>query len=368
MPSPFRIALASSLAFLAAAPALAQPRTIPLEPARFDTSEARSALFTETAGRSALCFEGAVFIADAALRAGVLEADIANSGARAFANMIFHAQNAHDFEAAYLRLHKSGQADAVQYTPHMNGETHWQLLGRHQVAAGFGEADWIPMRAAFSEDQLTLSANGTEMQVDRLLLGGDGDRVGFYALNEVCVSNIRLDTAAPELAPAPGAEPLPEGVITAWSLSPSEVFEGFSARAPVIGEWERVESEADGFLYVSRHREKASAGAFESNSTDLVHAAVTIQSDAARRAVLRFDASDRARVWLNGAPLVEIDNSFRAKGPLFRGDIDMQAQQVFLDLDEGENLLVIGVADRANGWGLGARIEPLDGVSVRPAR
>ncbi|MEL6693556.1 MAG: hypothetical protein AAFQ12_11075, partial [Pseudomonadota bacterium] len=89
-------------------------------------------------------------------------------------------------------------------------------------------------------------------------------------------------------------------------------------------------------------------------------------ADEARTIELNFDVSDIGRVYLNGTPKAELNNTIRAKGNgLFRGDFEVSTQSVFLDLKPGDNELVIGVAERTNGWGLSARIVDMAGLEVK---
>jgi len=352
--------------------AYAEPIAIPLTQDTLDLSQARSVTLETRAGRSAICLDGAALIDGVRARQGVLRADVLNTGRRAFAHLIFHVESAQDFEAAYLRLHKSAQPDALQYTPHIAGESHWQLLGDAQRAADFGEADWIPLEVAFNGDQARVRVGAgdqtdvTEMEIGDLRLDGTGEQVGLHALFGACFSSVSFDPVHPdlgEIAPAPAA---PEGVIERWSVSPAEPFNGFPAQPVGRESWRQVSAEPDGLVYFARHTERARSGQSESNPEDVIYAAVEIEADQARNVRLQLDASDKARIWLNGRALAEFDNSFRRKGALFRGDVDPQAQTVYLPLVEGTNTLVIGVAERANGWGLAAILPDRTGLAVGP--
>jgi hypothetical protein len=151
-----------------------------------------------------------------------------------------------------------------------------------------------------------------------------------------------------------------------WQLSPVAGFEGFADSARIDETWETVSTEANGTLLISRYRTKLGGGNFEANALDLVYAGARIHSDRARTVAMNFDVSDTGRLYLNGQPLVELNNSFRAKGnALFRGDFNVSTQTVMLPLEPGMNDLVIAVAERANGWGLAAEITDMTGLEFR---
>lgn len=367
--------LLAALLPAALSPLAAQPtaQAIPLSKATIDLSKVNSHEFRNVAGRNALCLDGVALLREVELKKGAIAIDVAATGKRQFANLIFYAADAENYEEAYLRLHKSQQADAVQYGPVLNGESHWQLFPQHQMVADFGSQKWVTLRVDFAGKRALVTVEGadtTTFAVENLVLGSPGSRLGLASLGGACFSNLRIMSGL-QLAEGPKSAPLvpPPGLIRRWALSPSKPFTQFAERfAQTVSGWSTVGTEPDGLLLVSRHRRKVRSAAFEQNSVDLVHAGVILRSDRDRELELDFDASDRARVYLNGRPLYEMNNSFRAKGPLFRGDFGLGGRRLVLPLKRGENRLVIAVADRANGWGLAARLGNLDGVEIEPLR
>jgi hypothetical protein len=351
--------------------ALAQERVIDLTETAFDLDAARSHEFREIAGRRALCLEGVALLRGETLSEGAILVDVASTGERQFANIVFRGHDAANFEEAYLRLHKSRQPDAIQYTPVLNGETNWQLFRQHQAMADFGSSDWVTLRVDFQGDRALVTAYGaseTQLPVDNLVLGGSGKRLGLASLGGACFSNLRVSQQARIPAAVSGeAKPVVQGTITSWALSPAKPFEGFASLPPEPGaDWTVVDAESDGILLISRHRAKAVPALYERNSIDVVHGGVALRSDREQTVELMFDASDQARIYLNGRALAEFDNTFRAKGALFRGDLGVVQQRLFLPLNKGTNSLVFAVAERANGWGLAARLVDASGIEVSP--
>ncbi len=349
-------------------------QNFPLNEGTFDVSSASSARFETLNGRDALCINGEAFARDVTLRNGSIAVDIANDNRRHFANIIFRAASNDTYETAYLRMHKSGQFDAVQYTPHLNGETNWQLFGEAQARAQFGNDPWITLRVDFAGDRAKVSLGGTDNKpalVTHLTLPVEQGAIGLRTLFEGCFSNFRYSSTMPSL-PDEGLDEnayAQDGLIEQWSLSdsfPIEAWAGLSASLPESPHWRTAESESNGRLLISRHRRKQSAGAFERNQLDAVYAGVAIYSDGEQTAALQIDASDMATVWLNGEVLFSFDNSFRAKGALFRGDFDVSKQSLSLSLSEGRNDLVVLVAERANGWGLAAAVSAEKPVRIEP--
>lgn len=351
--------------------AAANERAIALDPSALDLGTARSYEQRQVSGRQALCLDGVALLRGVTLRDGAVMVDIAATDERQFANLVFRARDAANYEDAYLRLHKSRQPDAVQYNPAIGGETNWQLFPHYQATADFGDREWVTMRIDFAGDRAQVTVDGvrqTILTVDDLVLDGSGQRLGIASLGGACFSNLRVAPDARFMGtPASEAIAMPEGTIRAFALSPSAEFEGFAETPPTVdSSWSVAEAEREGILLISRYRQKAVSGSFERNSTDVVHAGATLRSPRAQTVPLEFDASDRTRIYLNGTPLAELDNTFRAKGALFRGDFGPERQRVFLPLRAGDNELVFSVAERANGWGLAARLVDAADVTVRP--
>ncbi len=352
-------------------------RPIPLDEQAFDFPEASSFRVENVQGREALCLDGEAFARGVSLQNGSIAVDIANDDRRRFANVIFRAGTRDNYETAYLRMHKSGQFDAVQYTPHLNGETNWQLFREAQLRADFGDDPWITLRVDFVGDRAKVSLGGDgagpALTTD-LTLPAQRGAIGLRTLFEGCFSNFRYSSARPlfdteveEGGMSPTLEQSGSGHIQQWALSnpfPLEDWAGIAARLPQNPQWSAADVERNGRLLISRYVQKQSSGSFERNRLDAVYAGVAIHSDDDQVAELQIDASDMATVWLNGSVLYSFDNSFRAKGPLFRGDFDATKQSLNLRLNKGRNELIVLVAERANGWGLAGRVSAENRVSI----
>lgn len=370
------IALALSCAIASPIPAAASAgwQSASLNPDTFDISRANSVSFEKLSGREAMCIDGEAFLRGVSLAEGSVAVDIANEHHRHFANLIFRAASQDEYETAYLRMHKSGQFDAVQYTPHLNGETNWQLFREAQARIDFGDAPWITLRVDFADDraQIRVGSESEEPVLETALtLSEQSGRVGLRTLFEGCFSNFRYTTQRPSRTVSDKVSTIPAriGTIERWSLSrafPVEQWVGIAASLPQSPDWNTVRAEPNGRLLISRYRRKASTGGFERNRIDGVYAGVAIHSQQAQSAALQIDASDMATIWLNGEVLFAFDNSFRAKGPLYRGDFDATKQTLALPLREGRNELIVLVAERANGWGLAAAVLANDTVRIEP--
>lgn len=346
--------------------------SLPMNAETWDVSDTSAAAFERIADRDALCIQGgAALVKDMETRDGIVSVDIFNTGTPHFGYLVFRALDGENSEEFYLRMHKSRQLDALQYNPHMNDEPNWQLFGFAQAAADFGSADWVTLQVEFAGDKAKATAisevGEAVLEVNDLAFDDSGTRVGLRALQRACFSNFQFSDGAPGLSEI--ADPVyvdDPNAINSWKLSPQSRFDAFADQVHSSDDWIRAQTEPNGTLLISRYVPKTSAGSFRLNEMDVVYAGAAIYSDEARTIELNFDVSDIGRVYLNGNPKVELNNTIRAKGTaLFRGDFAVSAQSVFLDLEPGKNELIIGVAERTNGWGLSARIVDMTGLSIQ---
>ena len=108
-------------------------------------------------GRRCLQLDGgAALLKDFELADGVVDVDVATSAARGFFGIQFRLDaDGANGEFVYLRQHKSGLPDAMQYTPVFNTGLNWQLYS----GVGFtGKVDiardtWFHLRLALAGAQ-----------------------------------------------------------------------------------------------------------------------------------------------------------------------------------------------------------------------
>jgi hypothetical protein len=121
-----------------------QAESIPIDSPRWQF-EGKTKV-TEYLGRRSLCLQdGRASLKDFDMTDGVIDVDIAGSGARGFYNIHFRTQGDGNGEEVYLRPHKNGLDDAQQYAPIVNGVAPWQIYN----GPGFTRAVDIPRDAWF---------------------------------------------------------------------------------------------------------------------------------------------------------------------------------------------------------------------------
>ena len=87
-------------------------------------------------------------------------------GASGFAGVRFRAPSDEQggWEDVYIRLHKSGSPDAVQYTPAFNGANAWQFYGSGKGwgTATFDKETWVPVRLKIAANRVRVFVGETE--------------------------------------------------------------------------------------------------------------------------------------------------------------------------------------------------------------
>ena len=129
----------------AASPQTERTLSVPADSPRWNLQgQAKAA---EYQGRKCLFLDGgAAILNDFELRDGVVDVDVATPASRGFFGIQFRiTDDGTNAEWVYLRQHKSGYPDALQYTPVINTGLNWQIYN----GEGFTGAVDIPKEVWF---------------------------------------------------------------------------------------------------------------------------------------------------------------------------------------------------------------------------
>jgi len=103
------------------------PEKVPFDDERWQIEAAEYEIVDHLDQQALRVRGGAAMLPDMNIRNGLVEFDIAVSPERGFAGLVFRSQDDGNFEHFYIRPHQSGNPDANQYTPVINGISAWQL-------------------------------------------------------------------------------------------------------------------------------------------------------------------------------------------------------------------------------------------------
>ncbi len=311
------------------------------------------------------------------LRDGILDVDAFTNGKRAFFGFDFHIDG-ENYEEVYLRAHKSGLPDAMQYTPVLRTGRNWQLFN----GPGFtGAVDipmnrWFHLRLAVAGAQAKLYVGDTLSPVlvmDDLKSGVQKGGLALYTLaGPVYFSNFRF-RSTPDIQWVRHLPPMAPGTITKWSLSPSYDALARNVEQPPAKQeadtmkWQDVEAEPPGILVVQRYREAPHPNVtFQSDfstrlkpqpGTKLVYARTEIEADNDQVRKLYIGYSDEVTLFLNGEPLFRGRSAQGFRDPGFLGIVYPEDDAVYLHLKKGKSELMLALSELGGGWGFTCRWE-----------
>jgi len=330
-------------------------------------------------GRKCLFLDGgAAIIKDFEMRDAVIDVDVATPAKRGFFGLQFRLANeGANGEWVYLRQHKSGLPDAMQYTPVLNTGANWQLYN----GPGFtGAVDiprdvWFHLRLEVTGAQAKLYVKDMEkpaLVIDDLKSGVQKGAVALHVLTGATYfSNFEVK----ETADAPWTRhlpPMPADTIIKWSISPE--FDALARnleQPPSTSEtsnfkWQDVEAESPGFVVLYRYREAPHLRVSFANDfskrlepqpgTKVVYAKTTIDSDRDQVKKLALGYSDEVSVFLNGQILYRGRSAQYFRDPGFLGIVNPENDTIYLPLKKGHNELTLAVSELGGGWGFICRL------------
>jgi len=259
-------------------------------------------------------------------------------------------------EETYMRLHKSKQPDAVQYSAIYNYETNWQLYREHQANVIFKTKGWNTLRVEVNGTMAEIFVNNEKvLTVNNLKTGFPDGQIGLAALYNNRFSNFRItniDEAASTNQPA--KESNSSDIIKKWNVTQAFTYIEGTLNSKDFSKLtsKSLNTEASGLLPISKYIERTSVGNFEANKEEYAVVSTNIVVDANEVRQFFFDYSDKIFVYLNGKLVFSGNNAFRSKGVQYQGHLDINANSLYLDLKKGNNTLHCVVIDKANGWGI----------------
>ena len=328
-------------------------------------------------GRSAMKIRsGTAFLHGVDLENGIIEFDVFMSGERAFVYLMFRGQSDQDYEDLYLRPHKSGLPDALQYSPVFQRRSAWQLYhGSTGTAAAVLPAnEWTSVRVELAGPKATVwigDSDDPALTIDEL---GHEPAAGWIAFRgfvpatspaeyAAYFSNLRVLTTEATVPAARTTTKPPDGSITRWRVSPA--FDAAPGPVTAVPEnldrddWSTPPMQANGVFEFLRSRPVP-----EGSRHWAVVAEATLRSARSQTCAMHLGYSDEITLSLNERLILYQDASYRFDDR--RQDGVMHPDQViaYLPLNEGDNNVRAVVADRFGGWGLSARLEGCEDVDL----
>jgi hypothetical protein len=356
------------------------PQTVSVSPDSPRWSLDGEAKPAEYQGRKCLLLNGgAATLKDFEMRDGVMDVDVASPAKRGFFGFDFRIdKDGLNYEEVYLRQHKSGLPDAMQYTPVFNTGRNWQIYN----GPGFtGTVDipkdvWFHLRLEVVGAQAKLYVKDMDkpaLVMTDLKSGIQKGQVALYVLaGETYFSNFEV-RETPEAPWQRHLPPMPPSTLTKWSISPSYDALARNLERPLAPSdsaaipWQNVEAEPPGFVVLYRYREAPHPRVtFQSDfSTRLqpqpgmkvLYARTNIESDRDQVKKLEIGYSDEVSVFLNGKILYRGRSAQSFRDPGFLGIVNPENDAIYLPLKKGSNELMLAISELGGGWGFICRLE-----------
>ncbi|MGQ8338107.1 hypothetical protein ACUNWD_16265 [Sunxiuqinia sp. A32] len=308
---------------------------------------------------------GAAKISDLIFEDGVIEFDMCVQEIRGFAGVRFR-QRENSTEEFYIRMHQSGNPDAMQYTPVFNGIAGWQLY----YGDGFSGAkeypfdEWFHIKIAINGSQGEIYIENMEkpiLVINELKISGAKGSIEFYG--PARFANIMVSQVPPVLISEFKTKPLVEKeTITKYGVSEPININPFIEPVDLDEEFVKslnfttLETESDGLANLARVAKRT-------NKKTAVIAQYKLNSDIDQVKMMSFGFSDAAKIYVNGQAIWTGMDNYRSRDYRFLGTIGY-FDSVYMPLKKGENIITILVNESFGGWGFKAKLNNLDGISI----
>jgi len=319
---------------------------------------------------SVLLKSGGIYTKKVDFKDGVIELDMSFPQGRGFPGLGFRMQDLSNFENFYVRPHQSGNPDATQYTPVFNGQAAWQLYygDGYSKAFTFSFNAWHHIKIDVHGLQAEIYIDDMQTplyKVSELKREWKGGNIALISGGTaVHFANVQY---TPKQATPPVAAPVPangtNGMITRWQLSnvvDRSLFEKEYQLNPGLKEkftWTTQTSESSGIINFSRF------GLLAEKANTMV-AKVVIESSTEQVKALTFGFSDYVTVYLNDKALYYGADNFMSRDYRFLGTVGF-FDTLFLPLKKGENELWFVVSENFGGWGVQAKFENMENISMK---
>jgi hypothetical protein len=305
---------------------------------------------------------------------GTIEFDVEVDRPSPFPTIYFRWMDDKDAEHVYLRTGthaKKNAFDAVQYASIINGVNIWDLQHEYQTAADIKINEWNHIKLVISGKQLKVYVNDLSepcLQIPSLEGNTTHGRIGLgtgFPGQSVFANLIVKPDQLEGLSAIPGADITAHDTryIRDWQVTDPIILplgnEVISNNLPKPEtKFTSISAGRRGLVNLSRKFGGDTNRRF-------VWLKATITSDIIQSQILKLGFSDEIWVYLNKQPIfVDKDLYIEGMRKSPNGRISLDNSQFPLPLKQGENELLIAVANNFYGWGIMARLEHLEGLEI----
>ncbi len=375
------IAFAGALLFLlvnGVSPLVAQTTNIAMAPDAWIAQDSTIS-FEEHRGQPAmvkLTQRDRVFVKDVVFTDGTIEfdADLNNTGV----TLYFRYQDEQESEIFYFRGFRKGNPgayDVVQYAPVIKGVLHWNVFGQYQGPAQHNVDDWTHFKLIVKGARMQLFIHDMQtpaLDIPHLEGTTTSGQIGFEGASPI--ANLTITPEVPNnFPPANAADPLATDphYLRDWEISPAfELPVGHEmasanrnfVESPYLPDstttWTTLNADRRGLINATKVH-----GISDVRRGTWLR--TTLKSEGSQVRRIDFGFLDEVWVLLNGQ-LVYVDKN-TYNNPIMKypaGRMSVESTSFELPLREGENEILVGLANSFWTWAIVARIDDLGGITL----
>jgi hypothetical protein len=299
---------------------------------------------------------------------GVIEFDLLPAE-KQFSSMYFRYKDSLESECFYFRTDRVGQPQAIQYTPVIAGINCWNLFDNYQTAAEWQAGVPIHTKLVVSGHQFRVYLNHAGMpalEVPQLEGNSMHGAICFQGMGTL--SNLVVRPGQVEgLMAAAGMDPMANDphYIRDWQVTePKSALQDIDFSYKLMPDsqavWKPVRAERRGLVNLTRVYPP------ERNFVRrIVFLKTTLHADQERTCHLELGFMNEVWVFLNGQWLYVDKNLYGAPIAKQRGRISIDNGTITVPLNKGDNQLMIGVGGGFYAWGIMARVDELEGITMK---
>jgi hypothetical protein len=319
---------------------------------------------------SLLIKQGGILLKNTQLADGSMEADMSFTSQRGFPGFAFRVQDSNNMEFFYVRPHQSGNPDATQYTPVFNGYAGWQLYHGegYTKAYPFKFEQWHHIRIDFHGLKAEIYIDDMQnplIKVTELKREWKPGRLGVVGAGvPFRIANFQF---TPKQESAPTRPPIPAsgtgGVITKYQVSNvvnKKIFDKkFELTSDLKDQLEFTTqlSESSGTINLAKFIQPT-----DTNKT--IVARIDLESQADQLVEMTFGFSDYVTIYLNEKAIYSGADNFMSRDYRYLGTIGY-FDKLYLPLKKGNNEIWFVVSEDFGGWGVKAKIENMENVTLK---
>lgn len=285
------------------------------------------------------------------------------------ASVYFHRKDDKEQEIVYLRLGAIGNKlayDAIQYAPYLDGANMWDMYPKYQGPAPIKKDDWNHMKLVMAGKQMRVYMNQQikpVLEIPKLEGNFTEGSIAFdgvsYIANVIIKPNEKEDIPTSEGVDLTNHD---ANYLRRWAISKPVVLpQGSEAylgnQAKLEDYTDSISAEREGFVNLSRK-----LGGNSERKVVWLKTKITAKN--AVKAALQLGFSDEVWVFLNNQTVYVDKNLYPQNMRKYpNGRMSIENARIDLNLKQGDNELMLAVANNFYGWGIAARLTSTESIT-----